>query len=131
MRDYPRKNGKYKLPTPVYHQTIWLIRDYDRICEELGDIILASPDPPDGQPSGHHLTDEVVSKVSRREHLADKKRAIDDALERIPEEYRRGVWDNIQLRRAFPNDAGRATYGRWKSLFILDIALSMGFVEKR
>ncbi len=132
MRDYqPRKKNKYKLPTPVYHQTVWLIRDYERICEELGDILLASPDPPDGMPSGHHLSEEVYTKVRRREQLLNKKTAIEDALGRIPDEYRRGVWENIQLRKAFPLDADRSTYVRHKSRFIIDVALSMGFIGKK
>ena len=132
MRDYqPRQKNKYRLPIPVYHQTVWLIRDYDRICSELNDILLASPDPPDGQPHGTNLSDEAFAKAKRRDQLVDKKNAIDNALARVPDDYRKGVWDNVQLRKSFPKDADRTTYARHKSAFILDVAISMNFIEKK
>ena len=132
MRDYqPKKRNKYQLPTPVYHQTLWLIRDYDRIAAELEAILLESPDPPDGMPSCNTLSDEVARKAERRDQLLTKKLAIDKSLDRIPPEYRRGVWENVQLRKPFPIDADRATYGRQKSLFIREVAILMGFVEKK
>lgn len=32
MRDYQRrKNNKYYLPKSVYHRTLWVIRDYERM----------------------------------------------------------------------------------------------------
>lgn len=132
MRDYqPRRNNKYILPTPVYHQTVWLIRDYDRICGELEDIMVSSPDPSDGLPRAANQTDEVFTKAARRETLLARKEAIDTALGKVPVEYRTGIWDSVQLRRSFPNDAARATYGKWKSRFIYEVAITMGLVDKK
>ena len=131
MKDYHPKKGKYILPTSVYHQTIWIIRDYDRIVSELSDMMLASPAPPDGQPKGSSISDEVFAKTKRRDEYTAKKLAIEHGLEKVPEEYRRGVWDNIQMRKAFPHDAGRSTYSKWKSRFIYEVAVKMNFIEKR
>lgn len=131
MRDYQRKrNNKYILPTAVYHQTIWLIRDYDRMMKELDDILLESPAPPDGMPSGTSKVSEVQVKAERREPLLKKTTAIEKALKKVPKEYRKGVWNNIQNRCPFPIDADRTTYARWKSKFIRDVAVSLGMVSK-
>lgn len=121
MRDYQRqKNNRYILPNAVYHQTIWVIRDYDRMCSELHDILVESPDPPDGMPRGSNTGDETYTKAKRREELRDKVSAIEDALELIPEEYRKGIWRNIQENRPFPS--ARSTYGYWKTIFVYEIA---------
>ena len=49
---------------------------------------------------------------------------------KVPKEYRKGVWNNIQNRCPFPIDADRSTYARWKSKFIRDVAVSLGMVSK-
>lgn len=123
MRDYQRlKNNKYLLPNAVYHQTIWVIRDYDRMCLELQDILVESPDPPDGMPRGSNTVDETYAKARRREELRDKCAAIEGGMEMIPREYRAGVWSNIMERAPFPNDAARSTYACWKTKMIYSVA---------
>ena len=122
MRDYNRKKGKYILPPSVYHQTLWIIRDYDRMREELHDIATLSPAPPDGMPSGTNITDEVYKKVKKREVLYDKVLAIEKMLDYVPEEYRKAVWENIQSNKPFPNFADRTTYSRHKSKYIYKVA---------
>lgn len=120
--DYIRKKGKYRLPGTVYNQTIWIIRDYDRMCDELNDILLSSPAPADGMPRGSGNSDEVASKVEKREKLLGITLVIESCLKRIPEDLREGVWRNIQCKASFPLDAGRATYVRHKSKFIYEVA---------
>ena len=68
MRDYQRTKGKYILPREVYHQTIWIIRDYYRLKEEAEAILHESPGPSDGQPHGMNgISDPNASKAIRRE----------------------------------------------------------------
>ena len=50
--DYQRKKTKYSLPTAVYHQTLWQIRDYYRLRELRDEILGSSAGPPDGMPGG-------------------------------------------------------------------------------
>lgn len=127
MKDYQRKkNNKYILPGAVYMQTVWTIRDYKRMKEEAASLLLSSPPPPDGQPKGTGTGDEVASKAFRREEILRKIKAIDTALEVVPREYRKGVWHSVVERRAFPRDADRATYGRWKSRFVFEAAVRLG-----
>ena len=123
MRDYQRsKNNKYILPTAVYHQTLWQIRDYYRLKAEADAILEASPAPPDGQPRGTDISDMVANKAERRENTLAKIKILDDNKMAIPEEYREGIWNNIQFGSAYPLDADRTTYGRYKSMFVFNVA---------
>lgn len=128
MRDYQAHKSKYLLPYEVYHQTLWTIRDYDRMKAEAEAILEESPPPPDGQPKGTKTGDEVFSKAMRREEYVRKTRAIEAALEVVPEEYRLGVWRNVTEWKRYPLDADRTTYGRWKSRFIFEAANRLGIV---
>ena len=127
MRDYQRtRNNKYVLPTPVYHQTIWLIRDYARMVEQMDDILLSTHTPLVGIPRGNRSygVSETVIKAEKRETLRKKTAAIEAALETIPEEYRKPIWDNIQERKAYPLYADKNTFGRWKSRLIYRVAVN-------
>ena len=130
MRDYMRKYPeKYRLPREVYHQTIWRIRDYYRLKSEADAVLTESPAPPDGQPGAHGKnTDEVARKAERREKLMEQIWPIEEALRELPAEYRKGVWANVHWGTRFPNDAGRATYGRYKARFIFLVAEKSGLI---
>ena len=130
MRDYQRrKNNKYYLPKEVYHQTLWFIRDYPRMAERLNEILLEGSSG-DGIPGGNRTGDATLNKVLKRDELFRKTRAIEDAIERIPEEYRKGVWESLLYSKAFPLDADRSTYARYKSRAIYDVAIGMKFIRK-
>ena len=129
MRDYQRKKGKYILPDTVYHRIIWQIRDYYRlkseaeaIIEEGGALDL------DGMPHGTPSPDGVFNKVQRRLMLLGFVEMVDDELGKIPKEYRQGVWRNILYRTAFPDDADRTTYARYKSRMIYNLAERQGLI---
>ena len=129
MREYQRKTGKYILPGNMYMQTIYQIRDYYRLKEEAERILEESADPPDGQPKSKSEVSDPERKAMRRERMLHIIEIIDDAKAIIPEEYRKGVWDNVMHRTAFPTDADRVTYGRYKSLFVYTIAREIFFLD--
>ena len=129
MKDYQRKKGKYILPNAVYHQVLWQIRDYYRLKTEADAIIeeggaLAN----DGMPHGSPSPDGVFNKVQRRLDLLRIVDMVDDELAKIPKEYRAGVWRNILYRTAFPSDADRTTYARYKSRMIYNLAQRQGLI---
>ena len=129
MRDYQRKKGKYILPDAVYHIVLWQIRDYYRLKEEAEAIIEEGGAlNNDGMPHGSPSPDGVFHKVQRRMELTKITDMIDEELEQIPKEYRMGVWRNIHYRTAFPDDAGRSTYAKWKSRMIYRLAERQGLV---
>ena len=98
---------------------------------EAMDILTNSPPPPDGQPKGEGSGDPVLQKVFRRLELQEQAEAIDSALRIIPKEYRSGVWNNIQWRTSFPDNAHRVTYSRYKSKYIYEVAMRLGLIEKK
>ena len=127
--DYQRKKTKYSLPTAVYHQTLWQIRDYYRLRELRDEILGSSAGPPDGMPGGSgHTGDPTQAKAIKLAEASRLVGIIDDELRRIPEEYRGGVWRSIQFREPYPIDATRVTYSRWKSRFVYGVAHRLNLV---
>ena len=131
MRDYQRKkNNKYMLPSAVYHQTIWTIRDYYRMKQEASDILTESSAEYDGMPHGKKTVDIVAKKAMKRESLLAKTTAIETALADIPAEYQKPVWKNILFGTPFPANADRSTYGRNKAKFIASAAERLGIYDE-
>ena len=129
MRDYQRrKNNKYYLPKSVYHRTLWVIRDYERMKEEAESMLVCGGAQNDGMPKGSNLTDRVADVAVKRCDLIREIEAIDLSLLDIPEEYRDGVWYNIQYNKPYPIGADRSTYGRYKSKFINQVARGLKLI---
>ncbi len=129
MRDYQRKkSSKYILPKTVYHQTLWRIRDYYRLKSIADKIVYDSANVIDGMPRSKRITDVVCQKVIKREKYMNDIFIIDKELRNIPEEYRKGVWENILKNKAYPKDADRSTYGRYKTKFIYCVAKSFELI---
>lgn len=128
MRDsYPKKN-KYCIPRTVWFRVLWLLRDRDRMEQEADDLIKISTRPVDAiSSSGGVHSDPVYRAVAKREHFLKEVDVIDQTLKEVPAEYRSGVWDSIQ-GRPYPMNADRTTYSRWKSRYIRDVAVKMGFM---
>jgi len=123
LRDYQRhKNNKYILPHAVYHKTLWQIRDYYRLKTEADGILVESTPPSDGMPRGTAISDPVHAKAVRRETALRIVSIIDRELTLIPSEYRKGIWESVQFRKRYPDDADRHTYGRWRARFIYGVA---------
>lgn len=127
MRDYQRqKNNKYILPTPVWNQTLWQIRDYYRLKEKADDLIMQSHD--DNEPvASSAISDPTFRLAVKREKYVRIIDVIDSEKRKIPKEYQCGVWNNIMYRERFPDDAHRNTYSMWKSRFVFNVAERLGF----
>ena len=107
MRDYQRKRDrKYILPRSVYHRVLWLLRDYDRLLEELAET------------DDNGLMEKCLNEID----------VMDQALEKVPVEYQTGIWDNIIHGKAYPLMADRSTFGYWKSKLIYNVAIDSGYV---
>lgn len=127
-QEYQRKKSKYILPDAVYFQVIWQIRDYYRLKDMADAIASESPGMGDGMPHGSPSADGVFNKAVRRMELTKITDAIDKAYAQIPDEYQKGVWNNILYRSSFPQDADRVTYARYKSKMIYHIAELLGLI---
>ena len=129
-RDYQPKKTKYILPQGIYISTLWIIRDYARMKESVEDTILATP-VHDGMPRGSDHGDPTAAKAMKlSDSIMRRIRAVEEAKRDIPEEYMHGVWNNIQYRMPFPDDAARETYSRYKSKYIYRVAERLDLFHK-
>lgn len=129
MKEYQRKhNNKYHLPREAYNATVWIIRDYKRLKESAQAILEESPPPPDGMPKGTGTVGMIEAKALKRDIYITKIKAIENALETIPPEYRKGVWENITIYKRYPNDAAKNTYGNYKARFIFHVAINLKII---
>lgn len=128
-KDYQPKKTKYILPQGIYMSTLWIIRDYARMKESIEDAILTTP-VHDGMPRGSGISDPTANKaMSLSDVIMMRIKAIEEAKKDIPEEYMHGVWNNIQYRMPFPQDAARETYSRYKSKYIFLVAERLGLTK--
>lgn len=125
MRNYQRKkNNPYKLPHNLYMRMLYLVRDYERIKSERSDILYNSP-ALDGQPHSG-LGNPTETKGIKLAMLDTECSAVEKALSNIPQEYRKGIMDNICYGSPYPIDADPETYGRWRRRFLYHIAKNIG-----
>ena len=124
-REYqPRKNNPYLLPHNVYMQTLYVIRDYPRLKAVIEDIGL-SASATDGMPKHSKVGSSVENVAIRLERVFDEVRAVERALDCVPEFYRSGIWRNILYRERFPQGADFRTFQRWKQRFIYETARNL------
>ena len=122
------------MPPTAYNRTICTIRDYPRMVYELEQLkrdagcLRASSydDMPKGASGGSGL-DAKIAEIVDLEREVQKMQAIIDT---IPEEFRKGIMDNILYRVGFPHIPSRATWYREKSKFILRFAKEMRIYGK-
>ena len=119
----------YKLSRECYKRVIWTIKDYPRRKAQYEAIIESSTPPPDGQPRGTQTGNPTERKALRAAEIGYEINAIEGALEKIPEEYRKGILNFIIYRVPFPTDASEMTYKRWKKRYIYFVAVKLGIVE--
>ena len=69
-RDYQRtKRNPWILPHNLYRQTLYAIRDYNRIKEEYEYLIMGHPAEMDGQPKGTKTGDPTAAIAAKAERL--------------------------------------------------------------
>lgn len=113
------------MPKEVYYQCIWMIRDIDRL-EELAlnkylfencsnsEVAFIADDTQD------LISVEIIKEAVRR------LECIHDALDTIPEEYRKDIIDIIKkVRPYYPDTAHENTWNKWKHCFIYRLAKNM------
>lgn len=103
-------------------QTLYAVKDYDRIKAEYIDII-AEGHCPDGTPNGNSPGDPTGQKAVRALSVSAEIEQIERALEELPLEYRKGVFDNIRYG-GWPVDppAHYKTWLRWRQRFLFQVA---------
>lgn len=129
MRDYQRQHDNpYLLPEYLYKMVKYAIKDYDRILAQKQDILYSVSLPPNGMPRSGKVPNPTEDKGLKLAALSHQLECIDQALHMVPQEYRKGVFNEARYGGGFSTDAGERTYKRWKQKFVYWTAQNMGMV---
>ena len=119
---------EYVLPDAVYYQSLWAVRDYERMCYRLHQL--------EDEPalyggglireieSGYHVGRPVENQAMEAAILKERIEAINNALLIVPPRYRSYIISNIVLKNqgnAFPNK----TWRFWKQKFLYQVARNL------
>lgn len=115
----------YRLPKAIYMSTLWYIRMYPKLKEQYAAIYVESP-AQDGQPKSPMPGDPTFAKAAKLERLHDMIQPIEDAWTVIPDEYHKGIYDNIIYRRPYPDYANRKTWQLWRQRYVYRVAVLSG-----
>ena len=120
VRDYQlRRNNPYYLEHTVYRRALALLRDYPRLVAARDAIILSSPE---GH-GGRNTARPTEQKALRIEAMDDYIRALDKAVDKIPQVFRQGVMDNVIYGRRMDDLPGaRSTWSRWRARLLFYVA---------
>ena len=125
---------KYVLPDAVYYQSLWAVRDLERMEERIKELSdtrdameISGSLVKDGgadYPEGRRPTEKTAIE---RVMLEERVRGIRDAIESIPEGYKSYVLSNVILKnsgKTFPNKVWRI----WKQRFLYDVAVNLAIL---
>lgn len=131
MRDYQStKNNQYYMDDRLWRKTLFVIRDYYRLKAEyddrLGEGMSSGSEVPTGKTN--RTGDPTGLKAVKLAVISEQIRAIEKARLMIPYEYMDGIWDNIQYYSRYPTNADRHTYGRWKRIFVWEVAKNLHWI---
>lgn len=115
----------YILPTAIYHQCIWIIRDMERMEKKVtylnDNVILNNIDMYKSMKLSE--SHDELSRLSGEISVIDSKLSgIYSALDKIPTEYQNGLLDNIINHRKYEDYAHENTWKKWKQRFIYYVA---------
>lgn len=110
-------------------RALWLIRDYPRIRARLEALDGFGAGQGDGGPRSSDVRSSTESVAIKRAALSEQLDIVDRAFERVPEEYRRGIWESITLHKRYPDYAGIKTWKRWRQRLLWWVAQGAGYID--
>ena len=132
MREWQQTRFKdLVMPDTVYYQTIWAVRDLDRMEEEVEKTkeSIMKAKSADSSIASDNVAGYAASKPTENkgDYLAMLELRIDairSALEDVPHVYRQFIMDNIVRQKGykcFPNKIWRI----WKQKFLFNVAKNL------
>ena len=125
---------KYKelvMPDAVYYQSVWAVRDLERMENRLAELeqeeIAGGRSIVSDRTSNFVLYRPTEEKAVERAVLRERIRGIHAALNMVPEEYRSFILSNLILKntgKAFPNKLWRY----WKQRFLYTVAKNLSIM---
>ena len=146
-KEYVRKKPiEYSLPPSLYLRVLHTVRDYPRMKQDIGDVLYGGSSAiyneeyakknKEGKveikraimPKAKHVGKETENKALKVAQTHDTIKAIDDALVKIPQEYRKHIFDNVVDKKPYPYFANKATWSRWRVRFLYYVADELGWL---
>ncbi|MBQ6314893.1 MAG: hypothetical protein IKE85_07115 [Mogibacterium sp.] len=115
----------FAIPREVYYRCIWTVRDARRLEHILG--ICRSDDCDPKEDFGRTEWTGIVNGEIMARAEADLD-AINTALDKIPDVYRRGIILNITEGQTFSELAHPNTWKKWKKIFIYQLAQELHLI---
>ncbi|MCI9640697.1 hypothetical protein AALA22_12725 [Anaerovoracaceae bacterium 41-7] len=125
------KYKEYVMPDAVYYQSVWAVRDLERMENRLAELeqeeIAGGRSIVSDRTSNFVLYRPTEEKAVERAVLRERIRGIHAALSMVPEEYRSFILSNLILKntgKAFPNKLWRY----WKQRFLYTVAKNLSMM---
>ena len=120
--------SEYVMPNAVYYQSIWAVRDLERMEQRLKQLNRATLQ--EGGTLMEYETGYKESKVERRAMeaaiLSERVEGIRKALSEIPERYRKCILDNIVYNE--PVTYPGKLWKLWKQKFLFGVAINLSLM---
>lgn len=128
-KDYQKqKSNPYLLPKTVYHRTLWVIRDYERMKAERNEILYSYSCEQDGMPHGSDVGNPTEVKALKLEQISKDMEAVEQALLTVDDDMRNGIINNICYQVPYPYYPSLSTWIRRKRKFMHDVAQNLKLV---
>ena len=128
-KDYQQQKGNpYLLPKTVYHRTLWVIRDYERLKAERNEILYSYSCEQDGLPHGSGVGNPTEDKALKLAQIGRDMEAVEQALLLVDDDMRNGIMNSICYQVPYPYYPSRWTWQRKKQRFIHEVAKNLKLV---
>lgn len=122
--------SEYVMPNAVYYQSIWAVRDLERMEDRLRELSRSAMQEGDGGILMEREAGYKESKVERRAMeaaiLSERVEGIRKALGEIPERYRNCILDNIVYNE--PVKYPGKLWKLWKQKFLFGVAINLSIM---
>lgn len=132
MNDYQQKKLRsYVLPTAVYRQALWAVRDLGRMKEKLAALELAVDQVGgaimDGIPCsrGGQPADRTGRLGGEMANLSMRIRTIERAIFVVPEQFRSGIISYLAYHVPYSETYHRNTWKKWQQVYLYQVAVDL------
>lgn len=120
---------EYVMPNAVYYQSIWAVRDLERMEERLKELNRATLQGDGGfvrEPKAGYRESKIEKTAMEAAILSERVEGIRRALQEVPERYRICILDNIIYNEPvrFPGKLWKL----WKQKFLYGVAVNLSMM---
>lgn len=123
--------GPFVLPENVYRQALYAIKDLPRLKQRLQEEIDKSDALPEISYAiavGNSISDRVGNMATEQAYLAARIEQIESALLKLPEEYRKGVFEKLCYRKPYKRDHHINTWKKYQQMYVFYVANNLNIL---